>query len=236
MVLSRAIGDRFRYLKQQKEENDAKIIHQLKVNERLKDKVNRELEEKVVERTHELAKANEDLEKANEEIQRMNELLKQENFELQYDMKELAKARLMLRDVKFEEFSKIYPDDIACYQFLANFKWRRGYTCRKCKNKKFSEGRIAHSRRCTKCNYDESPTLGTIFARVKFPIVKAFYMVFLYYSSKEKLSSTDMSRILMLRQKTCWSFIQKIKTYSENKKSSLDVKKLENWTDLLLDE
>lgn len=235
VVLSRAIGERFRFLKQSKEESDQVIIQQLKENEQLKDKVNRELELKVAERTQELATANKGLEEANKEIQRMNELLKQENIELQYDMKELARARVMLRGVKFEEFSKIYPDDDACHKFLANLKWRRGYSCKKCSNKKYSEGKTKYSRRCTKCNYDESPTLDTIFSRVKFPIVKAFYMVFLFHSSKEKLSSTDMSRILMLRQKTCWSFIQKIKEYSTRKKQEFNIDKLENWTDLILD-
>jgi DNA-binding protein H-NS len=235
VVLSRALGERFRFLKKSKEESDHKIIEQLRENEILKDKVNRKLEEKVAERTKELAEANKKLEAANEEINHMNELLKKENIELQYDMKELARARIMLRGVKFKEFSQVYPDDDSCHKFLANLKWRMGYKCKKCKNNKYSEGKTPHSRRCTKCNYDESPTLGTIFSRVKFSIVKAFYMVFLYYSSKEKLSSTDMSRILKLRQKTCWSFIKKIREYSDIKKKKLNTENLENWVELILD-
>jgi two-component system, sensor histidine kinase LadS len=235
VVLSRALGERFRFLKKSKEESDRKIIDQLRENEILKDKVNRELEEKVAERTKELVEASKKLEIANEEINHMNEFLKQENMELQYDKKELARARIMLSGVNFKEFSNIYPDDDSCHKFLAGLKWRMEYKCKKCKNNKYSEGKIKHSRRCTKCNYDESPTLGTIFSRVKFPIVKAFYMVFLYYSSKEKLSSTDMSRILKLRQKTSWSFIQKIKAYSEKKKNKLKIENLENWTELILD-
>jgi two-component system, sensor histidine kinase LadS len=230
---SRAIGEKFRFLKKEKEDSDKRIITHLTENQKLKDEINKELEIKVRERTVELAGAKGELEKAYEEIKRMNSLLKEDNEKLQYDVKQLARARVMLRGVKFEEFCRIYPTDEACHKFLAEMKWRTGFHCVKCKNTKYSEGKVPYARRCTKCNYEESAVLYTIFSRVKFPLTKAFYILFLYRSSNEKLTSTHISQILKLRQKTCWSFLQKVKVTIETKKSS--GKPIEKWTDLILE-
>jgi two-component system, sensor histidine kinase LadS len=233
VIFSRAIGERFRFLKKEKEKADKRIIEQLKENESLKDEINRDLEDKVMARTRELDSAKGELEKAYEEIKRMNKFLKEDNEKLQYDIKQLARARVMLRGVKYEEFFKIYPTDESCHKVLAEMKWRNGFNCVKCKNVKYSEGKTSYARRCTKCNYEESAVLFTIFSRVKFPLTKAFYMLFLYVSSKEKLTSTHMSKILKLRQKTCWSFLQKIKESMEIKKSAN--KSIDKWTDLILE-
>ncbi|MFN8439104.1 MAG: 7TM diverse intracellular signaling domain-containing protein [Cytophagales bacterium] len=237
---SRAIGDRFRFLKIEKEKTDQLIIEKLKENETLKDKLNKELENAVQQRTSELNLAKNELEKAYHEIKRINELLqednetlKEDNHQLQYDVQELAKARVMLKGINFEEFCQIYPTDESCLEFLADLKWKNGYKCSKCENQKFSEGKAPFSRRCSKCNYEESALLNTIFSRVKFPLTKAFYMLFLYISSKEKLTSTNLSNILKLRQKTCWSFLQKIKEHLDSYKT--DGKKLEKWTECILD-
>jgi hypothetical protein len=230
---SRALGDRFRFLKMEKENSDKQIIQHLKENERLKDEINKELESKVQDRTLELTNAKGELEKAYDEIKRMNKLLKEDNEQLQYDVKQLARSRVMLRGVKFEEFCKIYPTEDACHKFLAEMKWRTGFSCVKCKNTKYSEGKSPYARRCTKCNYEESAVLFTIFSRVKFPLTKAFYMLFLYTSSKEKLTSTHLSRILKLRQKTCWSFLQKVKENTEAQKAAN--KPIDKWMDVILD-
>jgi hypothetical protein len=55
-----------------------------------------------------------------------------------------------------------------------------------------------------------SPTSGTMFHKMKFSILKAFYIVYYVSTSKKGISSTELSRKLGLRQKTCWSFKQKV--------------------------
>jgi hypothetical protein len=59
-------------------------------------------------------------------------------------------------------------------------------------------------------NYIGSPTSGTLFHKVKFSLRKAFYIVFYLSTSKKGISSTELSRKLGLRQKTCWLFKQKV--------------------------
>ncbi|MFN3403152.1 MAG: 7TM diverse intracellular signaling domain-containing protein [Cytophagaceae bacterium] len=232
VILSFALGDRIKIIKQEKEEAQQRIIEQLRVNEKLKDKVNRELEQKVAERTKEIfeqkeiiSKQNEELQLANadlkaqsEEIERMNELLYKENEELQVNVKELTKARVMLREVDFSEFLKIFPDKESCLKYLAELKWTEDYVCKKCANNKFFEGHEVYSRRCTKCGYDESATAFTIFHKLKFDLNKAFYLLFLVYANKDKITTLELSRIISLRQSTCWSFRKKITEKMQKKK------------------
>jgi hypothetical protein len=45
------------------------------------------------------------------------------------------------------------------------------------------------------------PTAGTLFHKVKFPLLKAFYIVYFVATSKKGISSTELSRKLSLRQK-----------------------------------
>jgi hypothetical protein len=60
----------------------------------------------------------------------------------------------------------------------------------------------------------ESPTAGTLFHRVKFPLLKAFYAVFFISTNKKGITSTELSRKLGLKQKVCWLFRYTIKSHS----------------------
>lgn len=249
VFLSFAIGDKVSILKKKKEKAQRQIIQQMAVNGKLKDNLNQELERKVNERTkevfhksiiieaknEELLLANERLQQQAEEISRMNVLLEQDNQELQINVEKVTRDRVMSADVDFEEFSKIYPDKESCIEFLAELKWKNGYVCKKCKNTHFYNGHVAYSRRCSKCAYEESVTSYTIFHNTRIPINKAFYMIFLIYSTKGKISSHKLSEILNIRQSTCWTYGSRIKTIMDERKSSLKKANKNGWSLLVLD-
>lgn len=249
IFLSFAIGDKVRILKKKKDKAQRQMIQQMSVNAKLKDKLNQELEEQVQERTkevfnksmiieaqnEELLKANEQLKQQAEEISRMNVLLEQDNQELQTNVEKISRDRVMSADVDFEEFSKIYPDKESCDSFLAELKWKTGYTCKKCKNDHFYAGHAPYSRRCSKCDYEESVTSYTIFHNTRIPINKAFYMIFLIYSTKGKISSHKLSELLNIRQSTCWTYGTRIKAVMEERKSALKKANKNGWSLLVLD-
>ena len=108
------------------------------------------------------------------------------------------------------EFQAKFPDGDKCKEYLAGLKWSQGYICIKCGHEKHCAGNGLFDRQCTSCNYVESPTAGTLFHRCKFPVLKAFYIVYYLSTSKNGISSTELSRKLELRQKTCWLFKQKV--------------------------
>lgn len=108
------------------------------------------------------------------------------------------------------EFQKQFPDDDSCYQYLCDNKWSDGFKCPQCEHTNYCKGIKKYDRQCTKCNRLVSPTSGTLFHKVKFPILKAFYIVYYISTNKKGISSTELSRKLGLRQKTCWLFKQKV--------------------------
>jgi tRNA(Ile2) C34 agmatinyltransferase TiaS len=61
------------------------------------------------------------------------------------------------------KFNQRFREDKDCLIYLSNIKWADGYKCKRCGKDKFSKGKKAQNRRCTKCNYDESPTVGALF-------------------------------------------------------------------------
>ncbi len=108
------------------------------------------------------------------------------------------------------EFQSRFPDDEACRTYLSGLKWADGYSCSHCGHGKYCRGANALDRQCTSCGYIESPTAGTLFHRLKFPILKAFHIIFYVSTCKNGISSTELSRKLELRQKTCWLFKRKV--------------------------
>ncbi|MGN7204653.1 7TM diverse intracellular signaling domain-containing protein [Pedobacter sp. SAFR-022] len=215
----------------------------------LKDKINRELESKVAARTQEVSHKsliieakNAELEEMNtllkkqaEDISRMNVLLEMDNQALNTNVEKVTRARVMSAEMDFEEFSRIYPDKETCYQFLADLKWKNGYACRKCKQTQFYTGHAPYSRRCSKCGYEESVTSYSIFHNTRIPINKAFYMVYLIYTTKGKTSSHKISEVLNMRQSTCWTYSSRVKTAMEEKKTILKRSGKQGWSQLILD-
>jgi hypothetical protein len=249
VFLSFAIADQLRIFKTKRERAHRQMIQQMAEHARLKDSLNEELEAKVQERTKEvfhksliiesknsaLLEANDRLKQQAEEISRMNVLLEQDNQELQSNVEKVSRDRVMSADVDFEEFSRIYPDKEHCNLFLSDLKWKHGYACRKCKNTQYYPGHMQYSRRCTKCGYEESVTSYSIFHNTRIPINKAFYMVFLIYTTKGKISSHKLGEILNMRQSTCWTYGARIKAVMEERKTLLKKANKNGWSELVLD-
>lgn len=248
ILFSIAIGDKIRTIKEEREmalqEKDAiqqQIIEQLHENEKLKTKVNRELESKVKARTEEVERKNEELHAANQRLKELTDQANQwnikldlDNRKLQTDLRELEKARILLKDARFDEFSSVFPDERACMQYLAELKWKEGYRCKKCENTIFGKSKQAFGRRCTKCNYDESATVDTLFHRLRFPINKAFYMVYLVSIKDQSATVDELSEILSLRRETCWSFRKKILEARKSSKTTRKHNEENGWATLAL--
>jgi len=113
-------------------------------------------------------------------------------------------------NIGVNQLELMFNDDKSCLEFLSELKWSNGFVCRKCGNENFSDGKIPHSRRCTRCKNEESATSNTLFHNIKFPISKAFYIVYEVCQNKNNLSSFDFAKKLSIRQLTSWNFKHKI--------------------------
>jgi len=108
------------------------------------------------------------------------------------------------------KFYRQFQTDVDCYKYLSEIKWERGYICKKCGHTKYYNGIKPYSRRCMRCKYDESPTAGTMFDKVKFSLLIAFHIVFKISTKVKGMSSEELSNEFELRQKTVWEFKWKV--------------------------
>lgn len=109
-----------------------------------------------------------------------------------------------------EFLNELISNDIECSKYLAGLKWANGFTCRKCGNKNYCDGKIPYSRRCTRCKNEESASSNTLFHNIKFPLSKAFFIVHHILIGKNDMTSYDLAKKLNLRHMTCWNFKHKI--------------------------
>jgi len=199
------------------------VILFYKVKTRMIKTRNKILEMQVRERTQ-------DIRMKSLEIERMNELLKADNQKLESNVEDITRARVMQKQLSFEEFKLIFPDDNSCLNHLALLKWKKGFVCKKCKNDTFAIWKNPYTRRCSKCRYIESATAFTIFHSVKFSVLKGFYLLFLIHS-KPNITAEDLAQIAAISSKTCMTFKRKIKQLASQKKTR---KKNLAWDDLIM--
>ncbi len=224
IFLAIALIDQIRIYRTGYEVAMERSIVNLKETERLKDKINQNLERKVEARTaeievvlvklrnknKELNGVNVELAELNQKINHLNTLLGIDNEKLIKDNTELNKSWILAKDVTFDEFKKVFSDDAKCLNFLSDLKWKDGYQCTKCGYKKATMDENLHVMRCRNCNYKESATTDTLFHKLKFPITKAFYLVYLVTVKDKSHTLEELSAVLDLRRETCWSFRKKI--------------------------
>lgn len=117
---------------------------------------------------------------------------------------ELFKGRNLL------EFVEQFKTDENCKEYLAQMKWKKGYSCIKCSNKTF-QVRADFSRTCNSCSHTESATANTLFHKVKFGVRKAFFICFEMSTSTKSLSASYMGVRYGVTEKTARLFMHKVR-------------------------
>ncbi len=124
--------------------------------------------------------------------------------------KKKMKEERMFKGVSVFEFSNRFTSKEDCLDYLSEVKWDPGYKCRRSGHQKYCSTSRYGERRCTKCGSVESPTAHTLFHQVKFPLVKAFYIVFYLSTSTKGLSTYELARKLGMSQPVVWRFKRKV--------------------------
>lgn len=253
LIMSLALADKFRIERRDKERahDDAilalsekdkmkdKWLAELRENEKLKEMVNKELEEKIQQRTSELENKNKELLAANEKLdalythlEQMNVSLDKTNWELNKEIKARTFLLIIGENIGYSEFLKVFPNEHFCVKYLSELKWKDGYICRKCGNDKFNEADKAFTCKCTRCNFKESATANTLFHGVRFELTKAFYLTYLFSRNKKVFTLEQLSEMLEVNILTCRKFKAKI----EEKQKALGTKGRRDikWEDLVL--
>ncbi|HEX8549884.1 MAG TPA: 7TM diverse intracellular signaling domain-containing protein [Cytophagaceae bacterium] len=192
------------YLKKEHDMALLKMVQNLKESEQLKDNLNKELEIKVNERTKQI-------QENNQQIKEMYELLKTHNIALKSEVNDANEARVFQKIMNFQDFQRIFPDENACYRYLANLKWKKNekLQCKKC-GYEVNPNYQTFVLRCGKCGYLESVTSGTLFQRLRFPILKCFYITYRTSNKNDSTTIAELAEELEIRPATLWTFRQKV--------------------------
>jgi transposase-like protein len=121
------------------------------------------------------------------------------------------------------DVTKTFAAEEACLNLLENLRWPDGVRCLKCGSDKLS--RITRKSRnknkrvrlfqCLSCNYQFTPTTGTIFADSHLPLSKWFLAVGLMINAKKGLSAKQMQRDLGVGYQTAWYLCHRIRKAME---------------------
>jgi len=125
-----------------------------------------------------------------------------------------------VRKLGRSDFEKRFGTDKKCLMHLADMKWGNGYSCKRCCSINYYEVKNTLNRRCKGCGYEESPTAGTLFHKVKFGIHKAFGMVYDILLSKKGANSMWLGERYEVSQNTAWLFRRKVQQYMVSSKKN----------------
>jgi transposase len=134
------------------------------------------------------------------------------------DRKNPKRARSSESSYSFMEFSREFPDDDACLQWL----WRERYSpngtdayCPKCETarafKRYETAQTRQSWTCTTCGHHLHPTAGTIFHRSSTSLQLWFFAMWLMTSTRCGISAKQLERELGVTYKTAWRMFNLIR-------------------------
>lgn len=97
------------------------------------------------------------------------------------------------------------------------------YKCRKCGHEAAVKGRTWYFRKCQRCHHDESCTAGTLFHKLKSPLVKVFWIIYQLSKMKKSMSTLEISRHYGIHQETAWCFKHKVQMAMQQSADLLNV-------------
>ena len=125
----------------------------------------------------------------------------------------------MFKGLSIFEFQKHFGDDKSCIDALVKLKWGKGYSCRYCNYTNYCTTRRYGERRCCSCKKPESATAQTLFHKLKFPIHKAFMMIYLISTTKKGISALELHRKMGVHKRTALLFKRKVMAAMASKRS-----------------
>jgi transposase-like protein len=109
------------------------------------------------------------------------------------------------------DFLNRFGDKDSCFAYLAHYKWKDGFKCHFCGSKEEYSCNKLHHKRCKSCQKHISPTINTLFHKVKFGIEKAFYVILKMSGTTKSISAEQLSKTIGVNRKTALLFQQKVR-------------------------
>ena len=113
-----------------------------------------------------------------------------------------------------QQFNQRFPDDSACLDHLMKLRYGETLECPKChKTGRFSRlaSELAYS--CQWCGHHIHPMMGTPFAKSHVALVKWFYAIYLFTTTRHGVPAKELQRQLGVSYPTAFRMAHEIRKY-----------------------
>ena len=104
-----------------------------------------------------------------------------------------------------------YGTDEQCRDRIISLRWPDGVKCLKCQDDSVSYITTRKLFECNACEYQFTPTVGTIFHDSHLPLTKWFYATYIICESRKGVSANQLKRMLRVTYKTAWYLCHRIR-------------------------
>jgi transposase-like protein len=120
------------------------------------------------------------------------------------------------------EFTKEFPDDTACMEFLVTKLYPKGIDCPKCERvTKHHRVKARTCYACQFCGHQEYPLKGTIFEGSSTSLRLWFYAMYLMASTRCGISAKQLEREVGVSYPTAWRMFHQIRSMLEQDDDTL---------------
>ena len=126
--------------------------------------------------------------------------------------------------VTFRDFHRMFPDDDACIEYLARWRWPDGFVCPACEATRAVRLRTRALWQCCSCRRQTSVTAGTVLHRTKLPLTTWLYALWLLARRKVSVSALQFAKETGIGSyKSAWGLLHKVRlVLSEDEANPLD--------------
>jgi transposase-like protein len=109
----------------------------------------------------------------------------------------------------YRDFVAMFPDDIACADYMASLRWPEGFICPACKRAGVpwhqTRGRLV----CPTCRHQSSVCAGTILEKTRTPLTTWFEAAWHVTTAKNGMSAKTLERTLGTSYRVAWTMLQR---------------------------
>jgi transposase-like protein/DNA-directed RNA polymerase subunit RPC12/RpoP len=111
----------------------------------------------------------------------------------------------------FQEFLLQFPDEKACWHYLIDIRWSKGYICSECKSDRYWLT-SKHKIHCSNCEKEFSITSGTIFEDSNKPLLLWVHIMWWVVAQKTGASASNLKDFMGFGSyRTAWSWLHKLR-------------------------
>ncbi len=113
-----------------------------------------------------------------------------------------------------KEFDARFPDDDSCLEHLMRVRYGGRFRCAGCQRQAhYHRVKLRRSYACEWCGHQVYPTAGTPFEKTRTGLKDWFFVMFLFCTSRNGLSSKEIQRALGVTYKCAWRIGNRIRQY-----------------------